>query len=27
MIGDDISSDIEGPINASITAIQVKTGK
>ncbi len=27
MIGDDISSDIEGSINASLKAIQVKTGK
>ena len=27
MIGDDISSDIEGSINANLKAIQVKTGK
>ena len=27
MVGDDISSDIEGSINASLKAIQVKTGK
>ena len=27
MIGDDITSDIEGSINANLKAIQVKTGK
>ena len=27
MIGDDISSDIEGSINANLKAVQVKTGK
>ena len=27
MIGDDITSDIEGSINASLKSIQVKTGK
>ena len=27
MIGDDITSDIEGSINANLKAIEVKTGK